>query len=178
VGKELFPLLDEGGSASDSIIGISIGFPVAFGIIMYIEHVVGILSDATGGDESEIEVGLDGHEGTVELVKRTNSGGSDSVYNQLVWEEEYVVNSYKAMVQQPGHKEHIQEHCTELLTSALEMETKAKKLAEDVLITNQEYEVISESIDEEIHRFQYKLDHTRRLLQGAETGHSNDSQLW
>ena len=178
MGKELFPLLGEGGSAGDSIIGISIGFPVAFGIIMYIEHVVGMLTDAQGGDDSEDKGFTDLHDGAVELTKRTNSAGSDSIYNQIAWEEEFVVNSYNAMVQQPGHKEHIQEHCTELLSSALEMETKAEKLVQDVLITSQEYENISESIDEEIHRFQYKLDHTRRLLQGAETGHSNDSQLW
>ena len=39
-------------------------------------------------------------------------------------------------------------------------------------------EEIAEFIDEEIHKLEYKLDHTRRLLQGAETGGVMNDRNW
>lgn len=49
------------------------------------------------------------------------------------------------------------------------MEVQSNALLQKNNMSRIEAEEIAESMDEEIHRLQYKLDHTRRLLQGAET---------
>jgi zinc transporter ZupT len=49
------------------------------------------------------------------------------------------------------------------------VETRARKLLSP-LIEVEEEEQLSEAIDEQIHQLHYKLDHTRRLLEGSESG--------
>lgn len=49
---------------------------------------------------------------------------------------------------------------------------------ENTQIANSAVEEIAEFIDEEIHKLEYKLDHTRRLLQGAETGGVMGDRSW
>lgn len=55
----------------------------------------------------------------------------------------------------------------EILTTIKDMETKCERMGQPT-ISRRDAELISEDIDEQTHSLQYKLDHTRRLLQGAE----------
>ena len=54
------------------------------------------------------------------------------------------------------------------------METKAKLLSDsnEQTMSKTNVEEISEYIDENVHKTQYKIDHIRRLLQGSEFGNS------
>jgi hypothetical protein len=65
-------------------------------------------------------------------VSRSRSGSSNGSgsYKQVAttWEEEPVLNSYNAIIQKPGHKEHIEEHITEMLAAVTEMEKKATQV--------------------------------------------------
>ncbi len=67
------------------------------------------------------------------------------------------------------HKDHIKGHLDELATAIALVEERAGTL----LLTSTsaaEEEETCEQIDEELHRVMYKLDHTRRLLEGAQAG--------
>ena len=93
--------------------------------------------------------------------------------NTMEWEEEGVLTSFQS-IQDNKHKEHIKEHLQELYDSMVEMESKAKLLTDTAskAMSKNNIEEISEFIDENVHKTQYKIDHIRRLLQGSEFGNS------
>jgi len=67
------------------------------------------------------------------------------------------------------HRERIRKKAAELVDSICNIENKADYLHKYVNKTLKlsEAEVFAEQIDEEIHKFQYNLDHCRRLVQGS-----------
>ena len=67
------------------------------------------------------------------------------------------------------HRDHIREHLNELVESIGGVEHRAQKLLAPSIPVEAEEE-LSEAIDEQIHLLHYKLDHTRRLLEGSESG--------
>ena len=67
------------------------------------------------------------------------------------------------------HKDHIKMHLDELAAAVCLVDERAARLAEPNIRADEE-EQLAEEIDEELHKLMYKLDHTRRLLEGAETG--------
>ena len=78
-------------------------------------------------------------------------------------ETEPIVLSSKAIAT-VKHRDHIREHFVELM----DIITKLEQTTYGILchaMTTAEAEAAAETIDEEIHRVQYKLDHCRRLLQ-------------
>ena len=74
-----------------------------------------------------------------------------------------MVISTKAMAK-PRHREHIREHLEELMRAMSTLEETSYPVLCHAM-TTAEAEAAAETIDEEIHRVQYKLDHCRRLLQ-------------
>ena len=117
-----------------------------------------------GNDYSSIN-----QEEGIELRSNDNPRKDKPRSNTMEWEEEGVQNSYQS-IQDSGHKDHIKEHLQELYDSFQQMESKAKLLNDVTGQTN--IEEISEFIDENVHKTQYKVDHVRRLLQGSEFGNS------
>ena len=59
-----------------------------------------------------------------------------------------------------------QGHLDELAAAVQLVDQHATQLA-SADVAPEEEEHLSEAIDEELHRLMYKLDHTRRLLEGA-----------
>ena len=57
----------------------------------------------------------------------------------------------------------------ELAEAVAQVDVRAHRLLAPNIEVEEE-ELLSEAIDEEIHRLHYKLDHTRRLLEGSESG--------
>lgn len=83
------------------------------------------------------------------------------------WDDYTVQQSATAMTL-PQHRQHIVEHLQEMMTAIKDIESKCKALEDPTLRTAQ-LEQLSEQIDEATHSLQYKLDHTRRLLEGSES---------
>lgn len=80
------------------------------------------------------------------------------------WEEEPINRASFAITSAPSHKAHILEHLNELILSVRSLENKSDTLLEREELTVRQQEDIAEQIDEEVHLFQYKLDHCRRFV--------------
>lgn len=169
---ELFPVLLEYNEGV-SLLGISVGFLVAMMVIYGLEHLVdyienmpeeGILAHIGGQDKSTLETspmltfpaGLDGG-GILEMTQMSNG---------LIIDDEHVQRASEAM-SVPEHRGHIRSHLSELMENILTMEKKSNELSREG-VSSRQREKAAEEIDELVHSLQYKLDHCRRLLQGAE----------
>lgn len=71
-----------------------------------------------------------------------------------------------------GHRQHILSHLKEFSDDVDSIDKRADQLLGSSLTPEVESE-ITESIDEDVHKLGYKLDHCRRLLEGAESGAAN-----
>lgn len=87
-----------------------------------------------------------------------------------------MAHAEKAM-SHPTHKSHIMEHLQEIKDLVTVMENKSSRLLVDSLLSVEETEELTEAIDESIHLLQYKIDHSRRLLQGSETNNQSSPEL-
>ena len=65
--------------------------------------------------------------------------------------------------------QHIKGHLDELAESVARVDGRVSELLSPTIPAAEE-DTLSEAIDEELHRLMYKLDHARRLLEGAEAG--------
>jgi len=156
------------------MIGITVGFAVGLGLIYGMEHVMELIEEANesaakehimsytpvsaktypkveGDDADMIE------EGNALRLMRRNSMDEEESGD---WEAAPVERSIAAM-SQPDHRLHIQQHLEELRAAITGMEDKSASLLNKELVVS-EAEAVAESIDEEIHSLQYKLDHCRR----------------
>ena len=78
------------------------------------------------------------------------------------------MNRAELAISYPTHKSHIMEHLHEIKDLVTSMESKSARLLVDSMMSVEETEQLAEAIDESIHLLQYKIDHSRRLLQGSE----------
>eukprot|EP00596_Hydrurales_sp_CCMP1899_P000443 CAMPEP_0119036262 /NCGR_PEP_ID=MMETSP1177-20130426/3847_1 /TAXON_ID=2985 /ORGANISM="Ochromonas sp, Strain CCMP1899" /LENGTH=554 /DNA_ID=CAMNT_0006995841 /DNA_START=152 /DNA_END=1816 /DNA_ORIENTATION=- len=69
----------------------------------------------------------------------------------------------------PKHRDHIQEHFMAILTDICVLEKSALCLMSQGEDSLRQSEKMAEEIDERIHMLQYRLDHSRRLLEGSES---------
>lgn len=67
------------------------------------------------------------------------------------------------------HRGHILTHLQEFAADVDSIDARADRLLSTQLTPLEESE-LTESIDEDVHKLAYKLDHCRRLLEGAESG--------
>jgi len=184
VAAELFPIMVDS-SENASYLGISVGFAFGLGLIYGLEHLVGHLEENDGQlcpskqhDHSAHSVvhpiktypkgfqplSVNGDVEMNELMKQVNSEG---------WHDDAVAHSSK-LLNSPAHRGHIQEHLNELSELLKTMENSSTEL-QNPNISTRECEHIAEFMDEKVHVLQYKLDHTRRLLQGTETTSENNT---
>jgi ZIP family zinc transporter len=115
---------------------------------------------------------------TVAALSRSNSGGvpaagPDDPEATRLMEVELSSSSTDAHPVRPllanEHKDHIKGHIDELTASIEQLDERAARLAAPGTLAHEE-EALAEEIDEELHKLMYKLDHARRLLEGAESG--------
>lgn len=83
------------------------------------------------------------------------------------WNDDDVAKSHEAILN-PQHRSHVYEHLKEIADQVNEMETRSILLM-DSDKSSREQEEIAELIDEGVHKLQYLLDHSRRLVEGAES---------
>jgi hypothetical protein len=83
------------------------------------------------------------------------------------WDDSTVQPSTIAM-NVPQHRQHIINHLNEMKQAVRDMDKKCDRLKRSNLRIS-DIENLSEEIDEATHSLQYKLDHTRRLLEGSES---------
>ncbi len=165
-------------SAENSRIGISVGFAVGLGFIYGIEHIMEHLERRSVEYDEEVQNAM--HAATSPSKKTYPKSVSESDMDVLEegniaalmrresideghfgdWENEPVELASQA-ISSPKHKHHIETHLHELSQSLNIMESKSRELTNKDLNVRQT-EDIAESIDEEVHRLQYKLDHCRR----------------
>lgn len=193
VAEELFPLMLDG-TPSESMIGITVGFVVGLGILHGVEAFVGYIEDAAdklldngsthskasshGSEKGASSPGKakthpEGFTDEDDVEMNTMNPGNQK-YMQLendetmgTWEAEPLADATKAFAN-VDHRTHILEHLLEISDAVKQMEEKSNRLLEEKSLTGPEIESIAEKIDEEIHALQYKLDHTRRLVEGSE----------
>ena len=107
-----------------------------------------------------------------------------NTFSSSIWEDQNVDFASEA-IQLDSHRDNIKQRLDELLSSVNSMEDRSQQLLErgvnvttlvdeEMLmliyylsssgneLSNSDTETITEKIDEEIHRLQYLLDHTRR----------------
>lgn len=172
---------------SDSMIGITVGFVVGLFTLHGVEAFVAFIesygdsSDQTSshsqGDHpnaSKITLpeGLTSlpdagvNESSIEL-SRYSKIHHDDIEGHAHWEVEPLAESVRAFSNQ-DHRKHILEHLQDIGETIASMETRSNRLLEEQNLSIREIEDIAEKIDEEIHNLQYRLDHTRRLVEGSE----------
>lgn len=187
VAAELFPLIMEA-ERQDIYIGVSAGFFIALSMIHGVEWIVEYI-EALDGSEKGSDHGNAEAPGSISMEgkrKRTHpegvgpqyvemSNGSRSVDDlgeiQLLqipqWEDSGVDMALQA-INIPAHKQHIFEHLQELMDSIRQMDDKCNQLTEEN-VPDKVTEEIAEFIDQKIHDLHYKVDHCRRLIEGAES---------
>jgi zinc transporter ZupT len=178
-------------------IGFAVGLVLVFGLESVIDFIAGgntedkkeehevkpaaepteKLSDGSSTDtyNSDTNSPFHSHSNTQNHVKTKVDGDFSAVDREVrkktidegEWDESTVQQSAQAM-KLPQHRHHIIQHLDEIVESLNGMEEKCTKLSCPEL-NRQEMEQVSEEIDEATHSLQYKLDHTRRLLQGSES---------
>jgi hypothetical protein len=190
VACELLPIMREDGERkiygnfSVSDIGITIGFIVGLSTIYGMEYLTHLMENMSNDNEQgEYEkLATDDHDdhGTTDKASLKTSlipnQHQDEFYDDptnphtpelvkdlenIQFEETHVEIASNAIMSNPEHKHHIQEHLTEILESIRFMEERSGALTNHSLSVR-EVESIAESIDERIHALQYKLDHCRR----------------
>ena len=83
------------------------------------------------------------------------------------WLDDDVQKSHLAILN-PRHRLHVYDHLKEITDAINDMEEKSALLTESDR-SIREQEDVAEKIDEGVHKLQYLLDHTRRLVEGAES---------
>lgn len=233
VALELFPLLKEGVTPSDSMVGISCGMLVGLLLVYGMEYIMSSFDDegeakeSAHGHERAVAVARERHDslvksfgvapGDVELAgaavvsegETSSEGGASAAApsdmsfpressalmmprmptsgipnndietlmelqsykaindDQGEWNDEEIAKSHEAILN-PRHRSHVYEHLREIADQVDQMETRAILLM-DTERSVREQEEIAEKIDEGVHTLQYLLDHSRRLVEGAES---------
>lgn len=147
VAQELFPLLSDIPGA-DGGIGLAIGFALGL-LVIY---------------------GLDKVMGDLEEVSDSESSNRNEVKKQNSWELLPVDTATEA-INDIHHKSHILSHLREMTENLNHISIQSDEIIGSSLSVFEEMK-IAEEIDEAIHSLHYKLDHSRRLLQGAESEHA------
>jgi len=222
VAAELFPLMLENVSSSDSMIGVTVGFAVGLSLVYGMEWVmeyiernsddetkedeltrkrnsslsliasfavadgVGISGVVGGSDPESIELNVEHGEphrhSPPRVITSALPADDDETAKELEqyqplgspepqgeWNEEDVRASELA-ISDPQHRSHVREHVKEIVDKINDMNDKSLLLldsAGDLSVKDQEK--LAEEIDEGVHQLQYLLDHTRRLVEGAES---------
>eukprot|EP01040_Poterioochromonas_malhamensis_P010505 gene10505-11436_t len=166
VAAELFPVMVDS-EPLPCYAGVSGGFVIGLSLIYGVEHLVSYL-------ESSHEEEVFGN--TINKVIKSHPKGFEpegehgetkfGVSVDANWNISDMERASKALGQK-SHRDHIIEHLHELLSMIQSIQDKASNLMNPGLLLR-EQEEIAELIDEAIHSLQYKVDHTRRLLQGSE----------
>lgn len=108
---------------------------------------------------------------SIEIAKNRHKQNNDR------WKEDAIEES-SLLIGLPQHRKHIREHLVEIQQSILLMQKHSELLSRggssQVKLNLQDMEQNAELIDEEVHKLQYKIDHTRRLLEGHETSLLNE----
>jgi hypothetical protein len=178
--SELFPLMTENVTQSESSGGIAIGFVFGLLVIYGVDYVVDKIENSDGDGE-----GHDGHshggdkpnpdavaltpmktKTVVSYVGDEADSKKQHKENEGDWEEGELEKSLEA-ANNPEHKKHVMEHIKELLDSINLLQKNSINVL-DASLSVAETEKIAEKCDEEIHKLQYLLDHCRRLLEGSE----------
>jgi len=207
VAAELFPLMLENVSPSDSIIGVTVGFSAGLCLVYGIEWVMEKFEDSEEGREPKEEDSLtkqhnrygslspsvemvsvgedkdnDAHSKTYRAITSALPSGDDETAKELdlyqsrvgtpepagEWNEDDIKQAELA-IRNPQHRSHVLEHISEIVEKILDMNAKSNELLDnggEISVKNQEN--LAENIDKGIHDLQYLLDHTRRLVEGAE----------
>ena len=84
------------------------------------------------------------------------------------WNEDDLSRAEQAILN-PKHRDHVKEHVKEICDAVDIMLEKSLQLMDEASQhTVREQEELAENIDEGVHKLQYLVDHTRRLVEGAE----------
>jgi len=141
IASELFPLLAQTGGAG-GVLGTTTGFAAGLAVVFGTEKLGKWL------------------EGRAEM-----EGGRLARHSR----EEAARLSSALLSSAKHHREHICEHLHEIASAIASVDAHAQTLSLPST-SAAEQELLAETIDEAVHSIQYKLDHARRLLEGAETG--------
>jgi len=183
VGCELFPVMVDS-AANASYVGITIGFCIGLSVIYGMDNLVTHIEENNGtiwnnppkDDDSSHQLKEPQDKLTIKsLPKGMEKLPTDEILfeelkvveNENNWDEDDIINASKAL-KQPEHRNHIQEHLQEVSEILKFIQMNSKQLMNRKL-SLKECELIAEVIDERLHTLQYKLDHSRRLLQGSES---------
>eukprot|EP01041_Mallomonas_annulata_P004408 gene4408-8771_t len=153
VAAEIFPLLEEVEEVPGAI-GLIIGFTLGLLLIYGLDGVLDKFSDNKIDDIRSI-VGDHSH--------ITPSQGPPAGFWELL-----PANVAFEAISNKSHKLHIIEHLTEMQDSITHITT----ISDQMLVRESSYideAKSAETIDETVHELSYKLDHCRRLIQGAES---------
>lgn len=82
------------------------------------------------------------------------------------WEPGPLKRSVVLLAENVDHRNKVNKQIGELLAATNEIHQKATQLSQEPGPIAEMAEEISEKMDEEIHLLQYKIDYTKRLLQG------------
>lgn len=190
VASELFPVLLEK-TDGPSYIGITLGFLVALSLIYGLEALINFFENTPEDELYQFNIFGESDKSNKStknpiLVKTLPKAYADLTdedehaliemgqsSNEFVWQEDQVERASVA-INIPQHRRHLYDHLEELMDIIKSMEDKSTALLTQPL-TIHESENIAESIDEQTHSLQYKLDHCRRLLQGSESDVNHDT---
>lgn len=190
VAKELFPQVSSV-SKWNNLVGITVGFTIGLAFVNFLDYVVSMVENsfscatpATTGDDLVIVGSVSSLGGGIQMGSRspnsaqhyqalesgTNmdfiSEGSES--GSEADQDHPIVLLASQAIASPMHRERIRKKIVELETSVASMEEKSCYLHKSwKTIPGPASELCADQIDEEIHRFQYNLDHCRRLIQGS-----------
>lgn len=167
----------DGVSKFDTWVGVTVGFAVGLLLVFGLEPVIDMIAGEDDHDEitkgvenSESptykqikmkveELNKDGPdaEAIITLPRKKSHDDDDGEY------DEAPVEAAMVSMKLPEHRQHLNEHLTELVDFINSMEKNCEKLL-DPTVTHRESEDIAEEIDEATHKLQYKVDHCRRLV--------------
>ena len=105
----------------------------------------------------------------LQLYQPSRVGTPEPQAGGWAWNEEDVRLAELAF-SNPMHRSHVTEHLQEIVAKVVEINAKSVDLldrGEDM--TADEQEQLAEDIDKAVHELQYLLDHSRRLVEGAES---------
>ena len=84
------------------------------------------------------------------------------------WNDDDLSRAEQAILN-PSHRDHVKEHVKEICDAVdVMLEQSLQLMDEGSQHTVREQEELAEKIDEGVHKLQYLVDHTRRLVEGAE----------
>jgi hypothetical protein len=156
VASELFPLLSKAPGVAGGL-GLSLGFALGLLAAFGVEHAAEVFEGRAASAPLALPPPASPNEEEMQLMDVKQSSLSAPHVHPV---RPLLANE---------HKDHIKSHIDELTASIEQLDERASRLAAPGTLAHEE-EALSEEIDEELHKLMYKLDHARRLLEGAESG--------